>query len=158
MTACVANYWLSIIVAVVFTLLVGLRHYFLGASRSIQRLEALGSYIRSYICEYIAFSVDFYTCTARSPVYSHISATIQGLSTIRAYKEQIRFLNNFHFYQNEHTKGWYTKLTTTRWFGIRLDMFGAVFITSLVFTSIPLSDGNIVITKKFCAIAVLCVF
>ena len=37
-------------------------------------------------------------------------------------------------------------------------MFGAVFITSLVFTSIPLSDGNIVITKKFCAIAVLCVF
>ena len=82
--------------------------------------------------------------TARSPIYSHISSTIQGLTTIRAYRQQVRFLNNLHFYQNEHTKGWYAKVATTHWFGMRLDMFGAVFIASLVFTSIPLSDGNIV--------------
>ena len=83
--------------------------------------------------------------TARSPIYSHISSTIQGLSTIRAYGEQVRFLNNLHFYQNEHTKGWYAKMTTNRWFGMRLEILGAVFITSLIFTSIPLSDGNIII-------------
>ena len=33
-------------------------------------------------------------------------------------------------------------MTTNRWFGIRLDTFGAIFVASLVFTSIPLSDGN----------------
>ena len=80
--------------------------------------------------------------TARSPIYSHISSTIQGLSTIRAYREQRRFLNTLHFYQNEHTKGWYAKVATNRWFGMRLDMFGAVFIGFLVFTTIPLSDGK----------------
>jgi len=75
-------------------------------------------------------------------VYSHISSTIQGLSTVRAYKEQVRFLNVFHFYQNEHTKAWFIKVATTRWFGMRLDMFGAVFFTVVAFTSIPLADGN----------------
>ena len=79
---------------------------------------------------------------ARSPVYSHISATIQGLPTIRAYKEQVRFLNVHHFYQNEHTKAWFIKVAATRWFGMRLDMFGAVFITFLAFTSVPLADGK----------------
>jgi len=79
---------------------------------------------------------------ARSPVYSHISATIQGLSTVRAYNEQVRFLNVLHFYQNEHTKAWFIKVATTRWFGMRLDMFGAVFLTFVAFTSIPLADGN----------------
>ena len=91
----------------------------------------------SYFNIFIVFSI------ARSPIYSHISATIQGLSTIRAYKQNVRFLNTLHFYQNEHTKGWYAKLMANRWFGLRLDMVGAVFITSLAFISVPLSDGNI---------------
>jgi len=82
---------------------------------------------------------------ARSPVYSHISSTIQGLSTIRGYGEQVRFLNNLHFYQNEHTKGWYTKVAITRWFAMRLDIFVVVFITSLTFTSISLSNGNLLL-------------
>ena len=96
--------------------------------------------------------IDSNTCIARSPVYSHISSTIQGLSTIRAYREQVRFLNDLHFYQNEHTKAWYAKMVTARWFGIRLEIFGVVFIASLVFTSIPLSDGIIV---NYCGIVVL---
>lgn len=87
-------------------------------------------------------------CTARSPLYSHISSTVQGLSTIRVYKEQVRFLNNLHFYQNEHTKGWFTKVATTRWFGLRLDMFGAVFLAFVVFSVVPLADGNA--SLKYC--------
>ncbi|XP_065902754.1 ATP-binding cassette sub-family C member 4-like isoform X2 [Dysidea avara] len=117
-TACVANYWLSILVTLIVVSILLFRHYFLYASRNIQRLEAL----------------------ARSPVYSHISSTIQGLSIIRAYKEQSKFLKTHHFYQNEHTKAWYLKVATIRWFGMRLDILGAVFIMFVVFTSIPLAD------------------
>ncbi|XP_065882473.1 ATP-binding cassette sub-family C member 4-like isoform X2 [Dysidea avara] len=117
-TACVANYWLSILAIIIVVFLLLFRHYFLYTSRNIQRLEAL----------------------ARSPVYSHISSTIQGLSTIRAYKEQSRFLNVHHFYQNEHTKAWFIKVSATRWFGIRLDMFGVAFLTLVVFSSVPLAD------------------
>ena len=86
--------------------------------------------------------VIFHFYTARSPLYSHISSTIQGLSTVRVYREEERFLNNLHYYQNEHTKGWYTKIATIRWFGMRLDLFGAVFLTFVVFTSVPLADGT----------------
>ena len=42
-TACVANYWLSIIVIIIFVLLLLFRHYFLCTSRNIQRLEAIGN-------------------------------------------------------------------------------------------------------------------
>ena len=147
MTACVANYWLFIIVFVIFILLLLFRQYFLHSGRNIQRLEALGKYYTYYIYILLCF-----ICIARSPIYSHISSTIQGLSTIRAYKEQVRFLNSLHFYQNEHAKAWYTKLLTNRWFGMRLDMFGVVFIAFLVFTSIPLSDGNI---STYCVYVVI---
>jgi len=83
----------------------------------------------------------FTISSARSPVYSHISSTIQGLSVIRAYKEQAKFLQTHHFYQNEHTKAWYLKVATTRWFGMRLDLCGVIFLMFAVFTSIPLADG-----------------
>ena len=42
-TASVANYWLSIVVFIMFVLIVLFQRYFLCTSRSIQRLEALGS-------------------------------------------------------------------------------------------------------------------
>ena len=138
MTACVANYWLSILVTLIVVSILLFRHYFLYASRNIQRLEALGE------CFNLSFKY-FIVSSARSPVYSHISSTIQGLSIIRAYKEQSKFLKTHHFYQNEHTKAWYLKVATIRWFGMRLDILGAVFIMFVVFTSIPLADGIILI-------------
>jgi len=78
----------------------------------------------------------------RSPLYSHISATVQGLTSIRAYKEQNRFVNKLHFYQNEHSKGWHAKVAISRWFGLRVDAMGAVFVAIVMFSSIPLTDSE----------------
>ena len=83
-----------------------------------------------------------HSLAARSPLYSHISSTIQGLSTIRSYKEEEKFLRNFHSYQDEHTKGWYTYVTTSRWFGMRIDLISATFLTFVVFSAIPLADSK----------------
>ena len=80
--------------------------------------------------------------SGRSPLYSHISATIQGLSTIRAFHESRRFLNRFHYYQNEHTKAWHMKIAVSRWFGMRIDLIGSSFLTILTFSSIPLADSE----------------
>ena len=41
---------------------------------------------------------------ARSPLYSHISSTLQGLPTIRTFGNQSIALDHFHQYQNEHTQ------------------------------------------------------
>jgi len=80
--------------------------------------------------------------TARSPIYSHISSTIQGLSTIRAYKEEEKFSNNLYYYLNEHTKAWYLYLATNRWFGMRIDLICAVFLAFVVFSAVPLADSE----------------
>ncbi|XP_065897567.1 ATP-binding cassette sub-family C member 4-like isoform X2 [Dysidea avara] len=119
LVACAANYWLIIPAIAIVTLLVLIRHYFLHASRDVQRIESI----------------------ARSPLYSHISATVQGLTTIRAYKEQNRFVNKLHFYQNEHSKGWHVKIAISRWFGLRVDTIGGLFIVVVMFASIPLADN-----------------
>ena len=51
---------------------------------------------------------------ARSPLYSHISMTLQGLSTIRAYRRQSDNLELFHEYQNYHTQAWYIYIVSSR--------------------------------------------
>ena len=51
---------------------------------------------------------------ARSPLYSHISMTLQGLSTIRAYRRQSDNLELFHDYQNYHTQAWYIYIVSSR--------------------------------------------
>ena len=76
---------------------------------------------------------------ARSPLYSHISASLQGLTTIRACERQDAFIAYFHAYQNEQSKGWSVFLMTSRWFGIRIDTISAIFVGIVAFSAIPLT-------------------
>lgn len=46
----------------------------------------------------------FFLFVAKSPVYSHLSVTLQGLVTIRALQKENIVLNLFHKYHNEHTQ------------------------------------------------------
>ena len=135
--ACVANYWLFIPATIIVTMQFVFRWFFLHTSRHIKRLEALGNLLLL-----LWFEVDVTFLTARSPLYSHISSTIQGLSTIRAYKEQKKFFDNLHCYLNEHTKGWYLYIATNRWFGMRIDFITAIFLATVVLSAIPLADSK----------------
>ena len=135
--ACIANFWLIIPAIIIIILLLLLRHYFLYASRDVQRIEAIGKGTIDY--------VDFHMfLIARSPLYSHISATVNGLTTIRAYKEQNKFVNKLHYYQNEHSKSWHIKIAISPWFGLRVDTIGGLFVAVVMFASIPLTDSKFV--------------
>jgi len=118
LTASVANYWVLIPAVFVMTAFLIFRWYYLKTSREIKRLEAI----------------------ARSPLYSHISTTLQGLPTIRTFGKQTVALDHFHKYQNEHTQGWYLYVVATRWFGIRMDTLSALFLAAVAFISIPLAS------------------
>ena len=104
-TACVSNPWVLIPAAVIMTCLVLLRSYYLKTSRDIKRLEAVGrspphhchiTHSPVSLCTHSPVSLCTHlthlTCltlhTARSPLYSHISTTLQGLPTIRSFKQE----------------------------------------------------------------------
>ncbi|XP_040924767.1 ATP-binding cassette sub-family C member 4-like isoform X13 [Betta splendens] len=111
--------WILILLFPLLTVFLFLRRYFLQTSRDIKRLEA----------------------TTRSPVFSHLSVSLQGLSTIRAFRVQQRFQHMFDEYQDRHSEAWFLFLTTSRWFAVRLDGICSVFITIAAFGCLYFRDG-----------------
>uniref|UniRef100_A0AAQ5YHY8 Multidrug resistance-associated protein 4 n=1 Tax=Amphiprion ocellaris TaxID=80972 RepID=A0AAQ5YHY8_AMPOC len=111
--------WILIPVVPLLGIFLFLRCYFLRTSRDIKRLES----------------------TTRSPVFSHLSSTLQGLSIIRAFKAQQNFQQLFDAYQDLHSEAWFLFLTTSRWFAVRLDGICSVFVTITAFGCLYLRDG-----------------
>lgn len=71
--------------------------------------------------------------SGRSPLYSHITATLQGLATIRASEEQKQFLNTYNGYQDHNSSAWFYYLTANRWLGFRLDILCATLMSAVAF-------------------------
>ncbi|XP_077946532.1 ATP-binding cassette sub-family C member 4 isoform X5 [Gasterosteus aculeatus] len=111
--------WILIPVVPLFAVFLFLRFYFLQTSRDMKRLES----------------------TTRSPVFSHLSSSLQGLSTIRAFKAQRSFQQVFDEHQDLHSGAWFLFLTTSRWFAVRLDGICSIFVTITTFGCLYLRDG-----------------
>ncbi|KAM4788288.1 ATP-binding cassette sub-family C member 4 isoform 1-T1 [Cyanocitta cristata] len=109
--------WILIPLIPLFILFIFLRRYFLDTSRDIKRLES----------------------TTRSPVFSHLSSSLQGLWTIRALKAEERFQKLFDAHQDLHSEAWFLFLTTSRWFAVRLDAICAIFVIVVAFGSLLLA-------------------
>uniref|UniRef100_A0A669BHD8 Cystic fibrosis transmembrane conductance regulator n=1 Tax=Oreochromis niloticus TaxID=8128 RepID=A0A669BHD8_ORENI len=110
--------WILIPVVPLLLIFLYLRRYFLRTSRNVKRLES----------------------TTRSPVFSHLSSSLQGLWTIRAFGEEERFQKVFDAHQDLHSEAWFLFLTTSRWFAVRLDGICSVFVTITTFGCLLLRD------------------
>ena len=86
--------------------------------------------------------LSFCSPPARSPVFSHVSATLRGLQTIRAYRVERAFEAEFDSHQNLHTEAWFLFITTSRWLAIRLDILCAAFITAVAICSVAASQSE----------------
>ncbi|XP_023231347.1 multidrug resistance-associated protein 4-like isoform X3 [Centruroides sculpturatus] len=51
---------------------------------------------------------------SRSPVFSHLSVSLYGLTTIRAFKAEDKFLSTFNEYQDKHTATWIIYIALNR--------------------------------------------
>ncbi|KAJ3381657.1 hypothetical protein HDU84_004921 [Entophlyctis sp. JEL0112] len=69
----------------------------------------------------------------RSPLYAHVSESITGVSTIRAYREETRFISKTYSLIDQNNIPYYLQTTGARWLGVRLEMIGNMFI---LFTAI----------------------
>ncbi|XP_056384893.1 ATP-binding cassette sub-family C member 2-like [Hyla sarda] len=69
----------------------------------------------------------------RSPIYSHFGETVSGLSVIRAYGHQQRFLQHNEDVIDLNQKSVYSWIVSNRWLAIRLEFVGnlTVFFAAL---------------------------
>lgn len=70
---------------------------------------------------------------ARSPVFTHLSATLNGLSTIRAFDAQKVLIEEFDNHQDLHSGCWYMFITTSSAFGLSLDIICMVLVAIVTF-------------------------
>ncbi|CAF2646337.1 unnamed protein product [Rotaria sp. Silwood2] len=109
------------------------RRVFAPAMQDIKRLESLN----------------------RSPIYSHLSSSIQGVSMIRSYGAQQTCIQEFSHCLDEHTRVYSIMLAMTRWSAMRIECVVAAFVGFLTFSilltyhSLPISDLSLILAYSF---------
>ncbi|XP_037958175.1 multidrug resistance-associated protein 1 isoform X4 [Teleopsis dalmanni] len=97
--------FLAVIVPIAFLYYFAQRFY-VATSRQLMRLESV----------------------SRSPIYSHFGETVTGVSTIRAYSVQNRFIDESDGKVDQNQVCKYPSLIANRWLAIRLEMVGNLII------------------------------
>ncbi|XP_067119202.1 ATP-binding cassette sub-family C member 4-like [Centruroides vittatus] len=60
-------------------------------------------------------SIKYLEGKSRSPVFSHLSVSLYGLTTIRAFNVENKFKSTFNEYQDKHTATWFIYVALNRW-------------------------------------------
>ncbi|XP_071151901.1 multidrug resistance-associated protein 1-like isoform X2 [Mytilus edulis] len=110
-TLVVITYSTPIFLAVVLPLAIVyylMQKFYIPTSRQLQRLES----------------------TTKSPIFNHFSETINGASTLRAYKEQPRFIQESLDRVDKNISFYFTKIASNRWLGWRLEFIGNLIVFS----------------------------
>lgn len=69
------------------------QRFYVASSRQLKRLESV----------------------SRSPVYSHFNQTLLGVSVIRAFEEQDRFIHQSDLKVDDNQKAYYPSIVANRW-------------------------------------------
>ncbi|XP_049854061.1 ATP-binding cassette subfamily C member 4-like [Schistocerca gregaria] len=108
----VVNYWLLVPTCLLAVFGCIMRQLFLSTAGSLKRLEAI----------------------TRSPIFTHLNASIQGLSTIRAFGAQTLLSKEFDKHQDLNTTAFYMFLSTSRAFAYWLDVGCLAYIAVVTFS------------------------
>ncbi|KAM9344970.1 ATP-binding cassette sub-family C member 2 [Symphorus nematophorus] len=108
---CLATPLFTIIIIPLALVYYFVQRFYVATSRQLRRLDSV----------------------SRSPIYSHFSETVSGLSVIRAYGHQERFLKHNEITIDGNLKSVYPWIVSNRWLAIRLEFLGnlVVFFAAL---------------------------
>ncbi|XP_010972726.2 ATP-binding cassette sub-family C member 2 isoform X1 [Camelus dromedarius] len=109
---CLATPVFVVIIIPLGIIYVSVQIFYVATSRQLRRLDSV----------------------TRSPVYSHFSETVSGLSVIRAFEHQQRFLKHNEMSIDTNQKCVFSWITSNRWLAVRLELIGnlIVFFSSLM--------------------------
>lgn len=88
------------------TLYIYYQQYYLRTSRELRRLDSV----------------------TRSPIYAHFQETLGGISTIRGYQQQGRFLHINQARVDNNMSAFYPSVNANRWLAFRLEFIGSIII------------------------------
>ncbi|XP_073338250.1 ATP-binding cassette sub-family C member 2 [Pagrus major] len=108
---CLATPFFTILIIPLAVVYYFVQRFYVATSRQLRRLDSV----------------------SRSPIYSHFSETVSGLSVIRAYGHQERFLKHNEITIDGNLKSVYPWIVSNRWLAIRLEFLGnlVVFFSAL---------------------------
>lgn len=72
----------------------------------------------------------------RSSIYAHFGESLSGLATIRAYREQERFIKNNQDYTDLENRAYYLSITIQRWLAVRLETIANTMILFVTIFSV----------------------
>lgn len=71
-----------------------------------------------------------------------MNATLQGLSTVRAFNAQTILESEFHAYQDRNTSAWYLFCCSTRCFALWLDVVCLLYISFITYSFLLFTGGD----------------
>lgn len=111
-------YWFLIALVIFVALYISLNIFFRYSVRELKRLDNI----------------------SRSPVFSHISASVQGLSTLHAYGKTEEFSEIFEALLDKNTLPFFMYYSSFRWLAVRLDVISIGITTVTAFLIVLLRD------------------
>ncbi|VVC26205.1 Hypothetical protein CINCED_3A020489 [Cinara cedri] len=116
----IVNVYLTIPTLILAFVCYKITTFCLSTSRSIKRLEGM----------------------MRSPVYAYLNASLQGITTIRAFEAEPTLSQEFDNHQDSHSTAWFLYISSTRAYGFWLDLVCLIYIGVVTFSFIVISDGT----------------
>lgn len=77
---------------------------------------------------------------SRSPIYADFSATLEGLTTLRAYRLEAAATASFQRQLNTNIRAWFSFLYVSRWLGFRLDGCCSILVIIVSLLSAAMRD------------------
>ncbi|XP_070326119.1 ATP-binding cassette sub-family C member 2 isoform X2 [Odocoileus virginianus] len=103
---CLATPIFVVVVIPLGIIYVSVQIFYVATSRQLRRLDSV----------------------TRSPIYSHFSETVSGLSVIRAFEHQQRFLKQSETAIDTNQKCVFSWITSNRWLAVRLELIGNLIV------------------------------
>ncbi|KAF9364856.1 hypothetical protein BGX34_000147 [Mortierella sp. NVP85] len=117
---CIVNPWVVISIPFLFGGFILLRTIYIRTSRQVKRIDS----------------------QTRSPIYSQLSETLDGLTSVRAFDVGNRFMGRFIDAQEANGRAFFSYLICARWLGFRLDALSALFLGVTAVACVAVRDSQ----------------
>ncbi|KAG5307336.1 MRP4 protein, partial [Acromyrmex insinuator] len=120
--------WMLIFITIVIVLFFFMTKFCLKTIQSVKRLEGV----------------------TKSPMFSHVNATLNGLPTIRSSGVGIEKMmqKQFDMLQDRHSGTWYLFLTCSTAFGVFTDLIICLFLACLCFSLILVNENGTILDSQ----------